>query len=137
MIAVTAPATARPTSESYGMPDTFSIVPKFAYPNPSVRYSYDSRAISREGYAAINTLISSTTVHSRHACLKPSISNCRVFSSNNFIKLIDARLHAVLSRNIYSLHGLLALIRPDCGHVCHSLIVSSYCTPGSAQRHAA
>src|SRR5688500_1797782 len=33
--------------------------------------------------------------------------------------------------------GLLALIRPDFGHVCHWLIVSSYCTPGSAQRHAA
>src|SRR4051794_26203589 len=38
---------------------------------------------------------------------------------------------------MYSLHGLLALIRPDCGHVCHSLIVSSNCTPGSAHRHAA
>src|SRR6266508_2266764 len=33
--------------------------------------------------------------------------------------------------------GLLALMRPDFGHVCHWLIVSSYCTPGSAQRHAA
>src|SRR5207237_5249041 len=33
--------------------------------------------------------------------------------------------------------GLLALIRPDFGHVCHWLIVSSNCTPGSAQRHAA
>src|SRR3954469_25575656 len=34
-------------------------------------------------------------------------------------------------------HGLLALIRPLLGHVCHWLIVSSYCTPGSAHRHAA
>src|SRR5271170_3254223 len=33
--------------------------------------------------------------------------------------------------------GLLALIRPDLGQVCHWLIVSSYCTPGSAQRQAA
>src|SRR5947208_2671799 len=33
--------------------------------------------------------------------------------------------------------GLDALMRPDFGHVCHWLIVSSYCTPGSAQRHAA
>ena len=33
--------------------------------------------------------------------------------------------------------GLEALIRPDCGQVCHWLIVSSYCTPGSAQRQAA
>src|SRR5438309_1569205 len=34
-------------------------------------------------------------------------------------------------------HGLDALIRPEFGHVCHWLIVVSYCTPGSAQRHAA
>src|SRR2546429_6234388 len=33
--------------------------------------------------------------------------------------------------------GLDALIRPDLGQVCHWLIVSSYWTPGSAQRHAA
>src|SRR3954454_10815551 len=33
--------------------------------------------------------------------------------------------------------GLDALMRPDLGHVCHWLMVSSYCTPGSAQRHAA
>ena len=48
-----------------------------------------------------------------------------------FIKLILARLQAVLSRNIYSLHGLLALIRPELGQVCQRLIVVSYCTPGS------
>src|SRR5262245_58257289 len=42
-----------------------------------------------------------------------------------------ARLQAVLSRNMYSLHGLLALIRPEFGQVCHLLIVVSYCTPGS------
>src|SRR5688572_32476531 len=34
-------------------------------------------------------------------------------------------------------HGLDALMRPERGQVCHWLIVSSYCTPGSAQRHAA
>src|SRR5688572_32863834 len=33
--------------------------------------------------------------------------------------------------------GLDALMRPDFGQVCHWLIVSSYCTPGSAHRHAA
>src|SRR3954454_199880 len=33
--------------------------------------------------------------------------------------------------------GFEALIRPDLGQVCHWLIVSSYCTPGSAQRQAA
>src|SRR2546423_13421366 len=34
-------------------------------------------------------------------------------------------------------HGFDALIGPLLGQVCHWLIVSSYCTPGSAQRHAA
>ena len=44
----------------------------------------------------------------------------------NFIKLMLARLHAVLSRNMYSLHGLLALIRPLLGHVFQRLMVVSY-----------
>src|SRR5688572_28486555 len=50
-----------------------------------------------------------------------------------------ARLHAVLSRNMYSLHGLLALMRPELGQVCQVLIVVSYCTPGSphCQAHSA
>src|SRR5262249_36422489 len=34
-------------------------------------------------------------------------------------------------------HGLLALIRPSAGHVCHSLIVVSYWSPGSAEAQAA
>src|SRR5262245_64049380 len=38
---------------------------------------------------------------------------------------------------MYSEHGLLALMRPSAGQVCHSLTVVSYCTPGSAQAHAA
>ena len=38
---------------------------------------------------------------------------------------------------MYSEHGFDALIRPDAGHVCHSLIVVSYCIPGSAHAHAA
>src|SRR4051812_45094956 len=50
---------------------------------------------------------------------------------------MDARLHAVSSRNMYSEHGFDALIFPEFGHVCHRLIVVSYCTPGSAQCHAA
>src|SRR4051812_4285368 len=58
-------------------------------------------------------------------------------SSMNFIRLSDARLHAELSRCMYSEHGFDALIRPDAGHVCHSLIVVSYCIPGSAHSHAA
>ncbi len=38
---------------------------------------------------------------------------------------------------MYSQQGLDALIRPLFGEVCQWLIVVSYCTPGSAQRHAA
>src|SRR5687768_991532 len=53
------------------------------------------------------------------------------------MRLIDARLHAESSTCMYSLHGFDALMRPEFGDVCHWLIVVSYCTPGSAQRHAA
>src|SRR5262245_1393175 len=71
----------------------------------------------------------------RHAALNRSTSNVPS-AARNFIKLMLARLQAVLSRNMYSLHGLLALIRPLFGQVCHLLIVVSYCTPGSPQCHA-
>src|SRR5262245_14447862 len=58
-------------------------------------------------------------------------------SVRNFIRFSDARLHEELSRCMYSLHGLDAVIRPVSGVVCQSLMVSSYCNPGSAQAHAA
>src|ERR1700678_3958378 len=48
-----------------------------------------------------------------------------------------ARLQEELSRLRYSEQGLLAVIRPDSGLVCQSLIVSSYCSPGSAHPQAA
>src|SRR5438270_2650991 len=38
---------------------------------------------------------------------------------------------------MYSEHGFEALIRPSAGHVCHSLMVVSNCTPGSAHDQAA
>src|SRR5437764_4839428 len=53
------------------------------------------------------------------------------------MRFIDARLHALSSTCMYSLHGFEALIRPLLGQVCQRLIVVSYWTPGSAQRHAA
>src|SRR6187401_676082 len=53
------------------------------------------------------------------------------------MRLSDARLHALSSTCMYSEHGFDALIRPEFGQVCHSLIVVSYWTPGSAQRQAA
>ncbi len=38
---------------------------------------------------------------------------------------------------MYSEHGLEPLMRPEFGVVCQSLIVVSYCMPGSAQAQAA
>src|SRR5690606_41749672 len=58
-------------------------------------------------------------------------------SRRNFSRFSDARLQLELSRCMYSEHGLEAVIRPDSGAVCQSLIVSSYWMPGSAHSHAA
>src|SRR5579859_4041825 len=58
-------------------------------------------------------------------------------SFKNLSKLIEARLHAELSRCIYSLHGLEALIRPALGVVCQRLIVLSNWRPESAHSHEA
>src|SRR5919107_1360134 len=69
-------------------------------------------------------------------CWKDSTSN-EPSGRRNFIRFSDARLHAESSTCMYSEHGLDALIRPEFGDVCHWLIVVSYWTPGSAQRHAA
>src|SRR3954447_10288873 len=55
----------------------------------------------------------------------------------NFMRFSDARLQAESSTCMYSEHGLDALMRPDFGDVCHSLMMVSYWTPGSAQRQAA
>src|SRR3954463_7676341 len=55
----------------------------------------------------------------------------------NFMRFSEARLHELLSRLMYSEHGLDALMRPVSGLVCQSLIVSSYWMPGSAHSHAA
>src|SRR3954464_7195873 len=69
-------------------------------------------------------------------CSKRSTSK-EPSARRNFMRLIDARLQAESSTCMYSLHGFDALIRPEFGEVCQSLIVVSYWTPGSAQRHAA
>src|SRR5689334_20420449 len=55
----------------------------------------------------------------------------------NFSRLMLARLQDELSSDMYSEHGLDAVIRPDSGLVCQSLIVSSYWMPGSAHSQAA
>src|ERR671927_1346074 len=58
-------------------------------------------------------------------------------SLRNFSRFSDARLQEELSSDMYSEHGLDAVIRPVSGLVCQSLMVSSYCSPGSAHSHAA
>src|SRR6476659_10582404 len=77
------------------------------------------------------------------AVMTSSTAFTKVFESNvpsalrNFMRFSDARLHELLSRLMYSEHGLDALIRPVSGLVCQSLIVSSYWMPGSAHSQAA
>src|SRR5579862_4986291 len=55
----------------------------------------------------------------------------------NFIRFKLARLQALSSRNIYSLHGFDALMRDVFFDVCHRLTVVSYCMPGSPHCHVA
>src|SRR5215831_5157556 len=47
----------------------------------------------------------------------------------NASRFSEARLHAVSSRNMYSEHGFDALIGPEAGQVCQSLMVEWYCRP--------
>ena len=79
-------------------------------------------------------MISCAVISVRHAALNAGTSNSPS-SLTNFIRLIDARLHAESSRNMYSEHGLLALMRAVFGQVCHSLTVVSNCMPGSPHTH--
>src|SRR6478736_2425254 len=65
------------------------------------------------------------------------MSKTPVFGSRKVSRFIDARLHAVSSRNMYSEQGFDALIGPDAGQVCQSLMVVWNCRPGSAQAQAA
>src|SRR5271154_5560784 len=66
------------------------------------------------------------------ACRKASTSNWP-FELRNFIRFNEARLQAVSSRNMYSLQGLLALMRAVFLQVCQRFTVVSYCMPGSPQ----
>src|ERR1044071_6752280 len=66
------------------------------------------------------------------ADLNRSTSNCPS-AVLNLSRFRDARLQAVLSRNKYSLHGLVEFCRPVPLQVCHLWIVVSNCIPGSPQ----
>src|SRR3954454_2866612 len=79
---------------------------------------------------SIAVMISSTAWANRSASKVSS-------SRRNFSRLSEARLHEELSSDMYSEHGLDAVIRPVSGLVCQSLMVSSYWRPGSAHSHAA
>src|SRR5579863_10548812 len=79
---------------------------------------------------SIAVMISSVIFRNRSASKVSS-------SRRNLSRLMLARLQEELSRLMYSEQGLLAVIRPDSGLVCQSLMVPSYWMPGSAQSQAA
>src|SRR3954452_19356576 len=108
----------------------------WAWPSPSCRNARAFAPISSVGYDDGVTTISCASRTTSTVCSNFSVSN-EPSSRRNFMRLIDARLQAESSTCMYSEQGLDALIRPDAGHVCQSLMVVSYWTPGSAQRHAA
>ena len=97
----------------------------FANPIPSWRYERVVAPIASVGKSAKQIEISI-------AVMIISVALTKVFASNepsdfrNFIKLRDAKLQEELSSDMYSEHGLDALIRPVSGFVCQSLMVSSY-----------
>src|ERR1700733_9319256 len=64
-------------------------------------------------------------------------STSKVPLGANFSRFRLARLQAESSRNMYSLHGLLALILAVFLEVCQRFTVVSNCMPGSPQRQVA
>src|SRR5580700_1792134 len=103
---------------------------------PSCRYARVVSAILSVGKSAKLMEMSIAVMISSVSC--SNFSTSKVSSARrNFSRLMLARLQEELSRWTYSLHGLLAVIRPDSGQVCQSLIVLSYWMPGSAHSHAA
>src|SRR5215831_6302662 len=79
------------------------------------------------------SMASSTT---STACLNDSTSKSPSMVRKH-IRLSDAKLQAVSSKNMYSEHGFEALIRALFRQVCQSLMVVSNCSPGSPHRCAA
>src|SRR5262249_33137869 len=89
------------------------------------------------GNCAMLTEISRISVHKRQAWRNESTSNWPVLASKNFSRLSEDKLHAVSSWKQYLVHGLIAFCLTSSVQVCHSLIVVSNCTPGSAHDQAA
>src|SRR6476661_1773090 len=88
------------------------------------------------GYAELSTMISIAVIVVWQPFLNASMSNSPS-ARRNFMRFSDARLQALSSRNMYSEHGFDALMRDVLMHGCQSLIVVSYCMPGSPQIQAA
>src|SRR3954447_21150824 len=103
---------------------------------PSWRKARVVSPIDSVGKSAKQMEMSIAVMTSSTERTKPSTSK-RPSSPRNFMRFSEARLQLELSRCRYSEHGLDAVMRPDSGEVCQSLIVSSYCSPGSAHSHAA
>src|SRR5690606_31281948 len=133
---VMAAASARPSSESYGRPQAISSAPRLEYPMPSWRYARVVSAIFSVGKSAKQMEMSIAVMTNSTALTNISASNVPS-SRRNFIRFSDARLQEELSSDMYSEHGLDAVIRPVSGLVCQSLMVSSYWMPGSAHSQAA
>src|SRR3954464_8965644 len=103
---------------------------------PSWRYARVVSPIGSVGKSAKQMEMSIAVMTSSTALTKVGASNVPS-SLRNFSRFSEARLQELLSRLMYSEHGLDALIRPVSGLVCQSLIVSSYWMPGSAHSQAA
>src|SRR5207342_2168528 len=103
---------------------------------PSWRYLRVVSPIASVGKSAKQIEMSIAVMTSSATFWKVLASNVSS-SLRNFSRLSDARLHDELSSDMYSEHGLDAVIRPVSGLVCQSLIVSSYWSPGSAHSQAA
>src|ERR1700683_1531620 len=118
------------------MPEDMSMAPRFAKPRPSCRYARDTSPIFAVGKSPNEIDMSIAVVISSMDLTKCSTRN-DPSAAMNFTRFSEARLHEELSRCMYSLHGLDAVIRPLSGQVCQSLMVESYWMPGSAHSQAA
>src|ERR1043165_6181035 len=101
---------------------------------PSSRNALALAVISAVGYEELSMRISCARITMSTARRKASVSKT-LSSRRNLSRFNEARLHAELSRCMYSEHGFDALIRAVLEQVCQSLIVVSYCIPGSPQKY--
>jgi len=88
------------------------------------------------GYLEFETRISCARMVRSTARRKDSASNPPSID-RKCMRFSDARLQALSSRNMYSEHGLEALMRAVPGQVCQALMVVSNCSPGSPHVQAA